>query len=402
MRIRLVENDKPIHGRYTCLSHFWGARQLLMTTKENVEIHGKGIAWEAIPKTFQDVIAVTRFLGINYLWIDSLCIIQKDVDDWAEESSKMCSIYENSYLTIAATSASDSSGGLPIRDNANFVRLRGCFASAVPFDLVGYRPPQTPISCRISSHPHPNQPDALNPPLFGRAWVFQERILSPRVLHFNEEELMWECRTNVFCECQPATGLYLRSDLKQDYYRALNSGDQSELRPQWHYMVHEYSSLSLSNGTDKLPALSGLAKQLGRMRPLTEYIAGLWMGSIEFDMLWSSHYDDFVKVQRSPETWVAPSWSWASQNSAVDFPRVTDHMTLFSTIQSCDVRIATSNTTGQVSEGLLALSGTLYEAHLSRGLGADWHKMWKDVTTGTIVLTLKVTGVKIKSHFIPA
>ncbi|KAK3946651.1 heterokaryon incompatibility protein-domain-containing protein [Pseudoneurospora amorphoporcata] len=368
--IGLVENDKPALGRYICLSHCWGARQLLMTTKSNIEDHLRGIKWENIPKTFQDAINVTRFLGIGYLWIDSLCIIQQDVDDWAEESSKMCSIYEN------------FNGGLPIRDTANFVRLRGSFSSAAPFDLVGYRPPQTSMSCRMGSHPHPHHPDAQNPPLFSRAWVFQERILSPRVLHFNEEELMWECRTSVLCECQPA-----------------HCDDQSELQAQWRAMVQEYSALNLSHGTDKLPALSGLAKQLGRMRPSAKYLAGLWSDSLHFDLLWSSHYDYFVKVQRSPETWRAPSWSWAAQNSAVDFPRGTDHIRVFFTIQGCEIGIPTSDITGQVSEGSLVLSGTLYDAQLSRALKADWHKRWREVT-GTIVLTLKVTGVQIKSRFI--
>jgi hypothetical protein len=49
-------------------------------------------------KTYKDAIALTHALGISFLWIDSLCIIQDDAADWEAESGNMASIYENSYL----------------------------------------------------------------------------------------------------------------------------------------------------------------------------------------------------------------------------------------------------------------------------------------------------------------
>lgn len=72
----------------------------------------RGIPWELLPTTFRDAIQVTKGLGIRYLWIDSLCIIQDDDVDWKEESSKMASIYQNSFLTICATAAPDDEAGL--------------------------------------------------------------------------------------------------------------------------------------------------------------------------------------------------------------------------------------------------------------------------------------------------
>lgn len=69
------------------------------------------IPWFELPKTFQEAIALTRKLGVRYLWIDSLCIIQDDHHGWEVESAKMATIYSLSYLTIAATHAADSQQG---------------------------------------------------------------------------------------------------------------------------------------------------------------------------------------------------------------------------------------------------------------------------------------------------
>lgn len=62
-----------------------------------------------LPPLFQDAIIITRQLGLRYLWIDSLCIIQDSLRDWETEAAKMASIYQNSYVTISATDASNGS-----------------------------------------------------------------------------------------------------------------------------------------------------------------------------------------------------------------------------------------------------------------------------------------------------
>lgn len=97
---------------YLCLSHCWGDYQPIRTTKANIEDHKQNIPWQLLPQTFQDVIDLTRFLNIRYLWIDSLCIIQDDRNDWARESIAMAGIYGNSYLTVSATAAANCSQGL--------------------------------------------------------------------------------------------------------------------------------------------------------------------------------------------------------------------------------------------------------------------------------------------------
>ena len=98
-------------GRYMTLSHSWGSSPQLTTTTKRLNEFKKGVEVSSLPKNFQDAVQITRKLGIRFLWIDSLCIIQDDPQDWERESAQMASIYRNSYLTISATASPDSSSG---------------------------------------------------------------------------------------------------------------------------------------------------------------------------------------------------------------------------------------------------------------------------------------------------
>ena len=98
-------------GKYTALSHCWGGRQLNTTTKANYDAHRQRIEHTTLSKTVQEVIKVTQALGLRYLWVDSLCIIQDDQADWKNEAMRMSHVYEQSYCTIAAAAASDGTVG---------------------------------------------------------------------------------------------------------------------------------------------------------------------------------------------------------------------------------------------------------------------------------------------------
>jgi hypothetical protein len=107
-----VTTESAVHGPYTTLSHCWGYSVPFRLLRNTLEVMKTLIAAETLPKTFQDAIIVTRALDIEYIWIDSLCIIQDDVQDWRYESSRMCDEYYNSYCNIAATHSRDTTGGL--------------------------------------------------------------------------------------------------------------------------------------------------------------------------------------------------------------------------------------------------------------------------------------------------
>ncbi|CZR57311.1 uncharacterized protein PAC_07200 [Phialocephala subalpina] len=110
--VRLVETGDNHHNQYVCLSHCWGTVVPLKTTRENISALKERIAWNDLPKTFQETVLFTRKLGLRWLWIDSLCIIQNDDLDWKAEAGNMGNVYSNGFLTIAASKARNSADGL--------------------------------------------------------------------------------------------------------------------------------------------------------------------------------------------------------------------------------------------------------------------------------------------------
>lgn len=105
-------HSSGMHSKYATLSHCWGNSQPMTLVKTNHTQLKEGIALELLPKTFSDVIYITKRLCVRYLWIDSLCIFQDSPEDWIKESVKMRDVYSDGHFNIAATGATDGSGGL--------------------------------------------------------------------------------------------------------------------------------------------------------------------------------------------------------------------------------------------------------------------------------------------------
>lgn len=121
--VRLVEN-LSVSGQYMTLSYCWGSSRPLTTTRGTLQQRKTKIALEDLPKTFRDAVHITRRLGIPYLWIDSLCIIQDELQDWEVESSKMAGIYSGSYLNLAAMSSVDSRGGCVPEREPRYIEIK--------------------------------------------------------------------------------------------------------------------------------------------------------------------------------------------------------------------------------------------------------------------------------------
>lgn len=170
---------------YNTLSHCWGSSVGLTTTLNTLQSRKDGIVWTDLPKTFQDVITITHNMGIHYLWIDSLCIIQDSPDDWALQASRMADIYENSYLTIAATSATGSEQGfLDTRPEPYLVPSIADWSSCEVFvrPYIDHRAfaDTTRLSNRMMLQ-------SAYPLLF-RRWAMQERLLCRRMLYWTSSE----------------------------------------------------------------------------------------------------------------------------------------------------------------------------------------------------------------------
>ena len=143
-----------------------------------------GIPVSGLPPTFQHAVFITKMLGVHYLWIDSLCIIQDSKEDWLQESVKMWAIYGNAFCNIAATSSSDSYGGL-------FHDRNGLSALPCKIQATWHILRQGHYYC-VDEETLEREVDEA--PLNARGWVLQEQALSPRILHFGAREQYWECR----------------------------------------------------------------------------------------------------------------------------------------------------------------------------------------------------------------
>jgi hypothetical protein len=335
--IKLIQGNEKC-GKYAALSYCWGTTQTVTTTKDSLPIHLNHVAWQKFPRTFQDAIILCWAMDIHYLWIDGLCIIQDDVGDWERESANMASVYTQSYLTIAATLSPNSNQSL-FSDRWSTYPMPGGSILKTKTEAVQIDCENQPLFIRPSLHlahdrfiQMDNAKDHLtDAPLMNRAWGFQERLLPSRTLHFHAEELVYECNTSTRCECGAIDHpliRYLEDGLQvADWIQGVAEPDHTWLKPfltsidnpnasmdilsfAWLDFVSEFSRLDLTYETDRLPALSGLAKRFSRPL-LGRYLAGIWQEDLAAGLLYQCQCDEFHTVlpQYRPK---APSWSWSS------------------------------------------------------------------------------------------
>ncbi|KAI2615400.1 heterokaryon incompatibility protein-domain-containing protein [Hypoxylon sp. NC1633] len=305
--VRVIETlgMDPTAAKYCALSHCWGPPETITTqlNDRTYEEYKKGIPVSALPKTFFDAVVFTRKLGQRYIWIDSLCIIQGNRDDWLTEGAKMCKIYENSLVTLSAASSSNGHGGL--------------FYKYERLEIAGGTPQSSGQPYRVFARFAVNH-RFFDFPLMNRAWVLQERLLSPRTLFFTSQELVWECRSCNVCQCSPILGGFTAQTAGFPVNSKLQPIEKhlegSALVSKWHEVVEVYSQLKLTKGSDKLMAIDGIAQYMGPIRGSQVY-AGLWTDSLASDLAWT--VDTFDRNRSRALEWRAPTWSWASMDSEI-------------------------------------------------------------------------------------
>jgi hypothetical protein len=294
--IKLVETSGE-DGQYIALSHCWGVppTSTLKTLTDNIEAFKQDIPFAQLSRTFQDAVTITKELGIEFLWIDSLCIIQDSEDDWIEQSSRMSDIYCGAWLTVSASASTSSESGCFVphpavynSPDANNHGMRDTRPAATATALVRlsdgtvsklyFFPEETPVGGVYSME------DVLDPlrydPINSRAWTFQERILSPRTIHYGVDQMYWEC-LDMFCG---EDGLRAKPMIPKIQEKGSWDWDET-LADLWHELVRQYSKRNLTYGSDKLPALSGLAFRFFQLVD-DEYYAGIWAKRLWKDLLW--------------------------------------------------------------------------------------------------------------------
>jgi hypothetical protein len=368
IRLQLNGAHTPVET-YVSLSHCWGEVKIHRLLQANIEEFQKGIPEHILPKTFQEAISITRKLGYKFIWIDSLCIIQDSVEDWRQEAETMGDVYRNAVFNIAATAASNGDGGCfslrdpaliqPCRIEAKWKRGAGLYQI---HDSALWRHGVT------------------RAPLSTRAWVIQEMSLAKRVLHFSKSQLFWECDQKMACETFPRgipiTHVEVTPRINSFFYEHFDDGRlkcfsedwtgllkaDPKLRAYdlWSNIVVAYTKCHLSHPTDKLIALSGLAKEI---RQLThdEYLAGLWRKHLPFHLLWFVEKLTVSNAQDVARPYCAPSWSWASTvGEVVDHPITSLHgQRILIDVLDVQVETTTADRTGECTGGSLKLRGIL-------------------------------------------
>jgi hypothetical protein len=365
---------------YMTLSHCWGAVVPKKLTTDNYLSMLEGIALSDMPATFLEAIRLTRRLGVRYLWIDSLCIIQDSSEDWGTESVRMFDIYRNSYLNIGAAGASDANGGL-------FSSLDS--GKTLPCVLtIGIGENSRYIASEYEPKNSYERDEQCA--LFGRAWVFQELFLAPRTLFFGKDELFWECRRLRGTETIPEQAEHhpgydgLRMATRELWENLDDQNYQSRLGV-WFELVRQYSNKQLTKVSDKLVAVSGLASHLGSSWGDVSYLAGLWSFRLRRGLLWH-----VAKPQlKKDKTFIAPSWSWASTTGTVipsGFSALDTFEENLSELRDGIIEVLDASTTldssyslyGPVLGGQVRVKGPLMRGKIMRVPGIDWELDFKD------------------------
>jgi len=237
---------------YVALSHCWGSIQPLKTTLTTLQAHKSGFLFHALPQTFQDAVTVSRKLGFEYVWIDSLCIIQDNKTDWEEQSSQMADVYRGAELVLGATVA-----GSP---DAGFLQNR---VTKPEWKLsVKFQGRRTPTNLRyrvFARHEY-----GVTGPLERRAWAYQERVLARRFLAYGEREMVWDCVESEACECDclldDSNTEFCHLNHVKNIEKIFSKTDLDDLMVYWRdYVLRQYSFRHLTKFSDKLVALSAVA-----------------------------------------------------------------------------------------------------------------------------------------------
>lgn len=362
--LTLEEQENVSDAGFVSLSYCWGGDQLLKLVKDSLAMFKDGIARSTLPKTLQDAIFVTDSIGLSYIWIDSLCILQDDDKDKELEIARMSTYYSANSVTICAASASTCEEG--------FLAMRSdTYYDARPFQFP-FETRDGTGSILLYMESEPLEPTTE------RAWTLQETLLSRRILVFSSKQLYWCCATaNAGCG-GPSSELQNRilgdpETLVPGIY-PLKVLELYPMTLQWRRIVEEFMVRKLGFANDKLLAVSAIAASLHRAfierHGNIVYLAGLFFSNTDTNhtsgqLLW---YTKAAKSKRA-DIYRSPSWSWACLDGPIHHLLYTSYYPLPSNLDQYHIRyrileygtdlLTPSAPYGAVSGGFLLIQAPL-------------------------------------------
>ncbi|KAK7992439.1 Het domain-containing protein [Apiospora saccharicola] len=377
-------------GQYCALSYCWGRDQehkLLASRHERYRT--EGLPYAQLPQMITDAFHIARSMGMRYIWIDSLCIVQDDRLDKEREMANMMNIYRNATFTISAASASDVTEGI-FRTPHELRIERGPYYHPI---RTGDGQIGSLILARIVRY-------VAAEPINNRGWTFQESLLTPRLLIFTELMMAWKCHVGFqpnnlapngrnMLERRPSAGAWgnwfkhlgytsvqlgVANADGQPSPAATNATDTEEENGQdsrqvlklWHTIVEVYTRRSLSEHRDRLPALSAIAQAL-MPRFQCRYHAGLWDRFLVLELTWNVVQEPSGRPGFKSAA-AGPSWSWASAVGACCEYRHSWMHNLRAEVVSCQTTLVSEDSLyGEVAAGELVLRGYLQPVRIVRG-----------------------------------
>ncbi|KAH7258565.1 heterokaryon incompatibility protein-domain-containing protein [Fusarium solani] len=352
--LKLVTKHECLDQQYAALSYCWGtpeeAEMQFITLRCNLQNRYSGFKLSEVSPVIKDAVVVCRAFGVRYLWVDAVCIIQDDDYDWEQESALMAMIFRDAYFVIA-TPASDSC-------NEGFLSL------TKPFIHLPFQSKLKPgIQGPYRLVPIPNHENSTDQATFARlavedyfasrwrtrGWIYQEKVTAQRILLFGRMGL------SVQFHQDDGTPFFAHCAERHLNYRG------------WFRIVAGFSDTHLTCQTDRLPAISGLAK-LHQDVLQDEYLAGLWRNDLYKGLFWQSEFSNRPRQEltaslESPDPYIAPSWSWARQDYPVSvcLAQTLDLRQEFEVLQQeftlldVEMDLVGSNPYGQLRSGKLTL-----------------------------------------------
>lgn len=327
----ITAKKKVQKAKHVALSYCWGGVAQIKTTRVTLERHQKSIPCESLPQTIQDAAWITRKLGLRFLWVDCLCILQEDRHDFHAESRRMASVYEKAYLAIAATGANASTKSIFERSPQAEYVARPSKVSGADLEFL-YLSQHKLLGTTI-----------FDAPLNRRGWVLQEHLFARRTIHFAADQIYWECDksfvgedgvqvTNKADMIFPNRSLLLHilnnyKDVCRDPKLRKNKDDEmcieSDVFGIWAKLVSFYSTRSLTDERDKLPAVLSLMLEIESTIRISQWPIHFHQGCLfgvpylELEcLLWRAQSNQPL---RRPQQFRAPTWSWASIDGAIEF-----------------------------------------------------------------------------------